>query len=217
MAEIGAQMHVEMRAMLSRFFSFLKYFTCHPSGNSRHQSRTDAIRCNQRWCTCHPRPSKVISGNQRSSEAIRGHPRQSEVVHLPSECDGRRAGYFERPSGALFTGTPRAVTVIQRAVTVTHRAVTGTRRHAAALSAPYRQLAAQVVRPDGRHGEDSTITGRHGGRDDGEEYPATDEGVHWKVTICQHAQPIRPIEVENLMRHAIRGAQRCTRVRERGT
>ena len=40
MAEIGAQMHVEMRAMSSRFFSFLKYFTCH-SGVIR------AIRCNQ--------------------------------------------------------------------------------------------------------------------------------------------------------------------------
>ena len=27
--------------------------TCHPRGHSRHQSQSEAIRGNQRWCTCH--------------------------------------------------------------------------------------------------------------------------------------------------------------------
>ena len=70
MAEIGAQMHVERRAMLSRFFSSLKYFTCHPRGNSRHQRG-------------HPRQSEAIRGgapSDRQSEAIRGHPRPSEAI-----------------------------------------------------------------------------------------------------------------------------------------
>jgi len=142
-------------------------------------------------CMCSPRRHHL-------GHPMAGEPgRRDGHVHA---SDGRRAEHFERPSGVLFTGTPRAVT--------------GTRRAAAALSAPYRQLAAQVVRPDSRHSKDRTIAGRHGSRNDGEEHPAADEGVHWKVAVRQYAQPIRAIEVEHLMRYAIRGAQRRTRVRE---
>eukprot|EP00962_Isochrysis_galbana_P015910 scaffold4548_cov107-Isochrysis_galbana.AAC.6 len=45
------------------------------------------------------------------------------------------------------------------------------------------QLAEQVVREDGRHGQDGTVAGRHGRAHDADEHPPADEGIHREEAV----------------------------------
>ena len=95
---------------------------------------SEAIRGNQRWCTCHPRGH---SRHQRQSEAIRGgapailgHPRPSEAYRV-HQCPSVSISAHQRSSEAL-RGTQRH----SEALRGTQRAISGSRARTEPSAAP---------------------------------------------------------------------------------